>query len=763
MTKAIIQSLVMGTGLLIAKTTFAQNISSYDWINTQVAAATHNASVHSTVINTANNQVFAIGTFTGTITLNSTTLNSSGGNDIFIMRFHTNGTPQAIAKLGSTGDDQGKCIAWMNTTTTGLVIGGSYDGKILVHCINPSFANGAILTPPATAVQPFAQDIGMTTGFAKEIVNNKLIATGWFTGDATFGASSLIAGNRTSFVSKINTYTATGVTWSGAIQPDINIDNGDDEANAIVYSTVTNRIYITGYFKGQNRFGTTAPTMTAAGPRDIYIAAVNPATMAFVPGDQRQIGSSNSEVIGGGFGSDHEIGYTLATDVNGLFVGGRLNGIVTFGGPTPINVSRGGSWGFIARYNFTGGNLGSTTTTTVAAISQMSGSNNVPVVYSLACDGAGRIYYSGFAGTNTLVEDPTNSSNNINLKRALTNLTQYRCGMIGSYQTSNCALLWADRISQVYNPSEEYAVGNSVAIANCKLYLVGQIINRISAGNLSVGTALRTSSFVSALEPSLQLINGNPASGCYPSVPVNIPLTAATQFGGTLNWTGGSVSPTTGASVTATISNYGSTTYTVTTSGGTCPGQNASVTITINPSASGNTNAGPDISNCCWTGSPVTIGTPAVSGLTYSWSPSTGLNNASIAQPQVTISGSRTYTLTVTDQCGNAVTDNVSVNLNAGCCFTSPNNPGTSSVDNAHTRGFDLYPNPTTAVFKIEFKDDENVTKNITVMDVNGSIILSKSTNDLNMEIDLGNEAKGTYFVRVSTPTSISTQYLIKE
>ena len=42
------------------------------------------------------------------------------------------------------------------------------------------------------------------------------------------------------------------------------------------------------------------------------------------------------------------------------------------------------------------------------------------------------------------------------------------------------------------------------------------------------------------------------------------------------------------------------------------------------------------------------LGSPAVVGYTYSWSPITDLDNAGIAQPTATVNGTITYTLTVT-------------------------------------------------------------------------------------------------------------------
>jgi Secretion system C-terminal sorting domain len=58
-------------------------------------------------------------------------------------------------------------------------------------------------------------------------------------------------------------------------------------------------------------------------------------------------------------------------------------------------------------------------------------------------------------------------------------------------------------------------------------------------------------------------------------------------------------------------------------------------------------DAGPD-KQICPSGGSVMIGTPSVAGATYFWSPSTGLNNTSIAQPIASPTTTTIYTLTVT-------------------------------------------------------------------------------------------------------------------
>lgn len=83
--------------------------------------------------------------------------------------------------------------------------------------------------------------------------------------------------------------------------------------------------------------------------------------------------------------------------------------------------------------------------------------------------------------------------------------------------------------------------------------------------------------------------------------------------------------------------------------------QQITVRDTVNP------DAGPDTATCA--GIPVQIGSPAVSGWSYSWSPTTGLNDPNISNPIATVTGEITYYVTATDQVGCAGIDSVTVSL----------------------------------------------------------------------------------------------------
>ena len=140
-------------------------------------------------------------------------------------------------------------------------------------------------------------------------------------------------------------------------------------------------------------------------------------------------------------------------------------------------------------------------------------------------------------------------------------------------------------------------------------------------------------------------------------------------------------SPSTGLnnprSATPIASPMTTTTYTVTGDNGGCSAT-GTVTVTVEPLPT--PSAGPDRVLC--SGQSAQLGTAPVAGLTYSWSPSTGLNSTSGAQPTVTLTNTGTaprttvYTLTAVSATGCVgsstvrVTVNPTVTANAGAAQT---------------------------------------------------------------------------------------------
>jgi gliding motility-associated-like protein len=120
------------------------------------------------------------------------------------------------------------------------------------------------------------------------------------------------------------------------------------------------------------------------------------------------------------------------------------------------------------------------------------------------------------------------------------------------------------------------------------------------------------------------------------------------------------LSSTTGAAVTSNTTS--SITYTVTGTTNACSASAVSSVIINAPPVS---NAGNDITIC--TGTFGNIGSPATVGYTYAWSPASGLSDATVANPTITLTNAtaspvvNTYTVTTTATCTSTDVVNVTV------------------------------------------------------------------------------------------------------
>ena len=103
------------------------------------------------------------------------------------------------------------------------------------------------------------------------------------------------------------------------------------------------------------------------------------------------------------------------------------------------------------------------------------------------------------------------------------------------------------------------------------------------------------------------------------------------------------------------------TTYHVTATDNNGCTKSDSIVVVVHPNPIA--NAGSDLTYCKL--AHATLGTTAISGYTYKWSPATGLTASNIANPTVNITATITYTVTVTNSYGCFDTDNVVVTVNA--------------------------------------------------------------------------------------------------
>ncbi|MDB5269299.1 MAG: hypothetical protein JWP58_2339, partial [Hymenobacter sp.] len=172
--------------------------------------------------------------------------------------------------------------------------------------------------------------------------------------------------------------------------------------------------------------------------------------------------------------------------------------------------------------------------------------------------------------------------------------------------------------------------------------------------------------------------NAGPDLTVCPNV-ASTPLGVAAITGFTYSWSPATgLSSATVAQPTVTLPNTTGSpitqTYTLTVSSGPNCLSTDAVVVTVSPAAVA--DAGPARNTCSGVTSAA-IGTPALAGYTYSWSPATGLSSATAAQPTVTLTNTtgtpitQTYTVTATSSTGCTATSTVIVTINTAAEATA--------------------------------------------------------------------------------------------
>jgi len=137
--------------------------------------------------------------------------------------------------------------------------------------------------------------------------------------------------------------------------------------------------------------------------------------------------------------------------------------------------------------------------------------------------------------------------------------------------------------------------------------------------------------------------------------------------------------------------------------------------------------------------------------MSYVWSPATGLNNATIANPIASPTQTTTYTVTATDFSGEAaVTDQITITVNPASGVGINEN----SISN-----FGMFPNPSNGEVTIA---STQIGGTIQIADATGRMVSSKIISTENTFIDLSENNSGVYFVSIiGTDGSSTTKKLI--
>ncbi|MHB8260172.1 MAG: NHL domain-containing protein [Bacteroidia bacterium] len=183
-------------------------------------------------------------------------------------------------------------------------------------------------------------------------------------------------------------------------------------------------------------------------------------------------------------------------------------------------------------------------------------------------------------------------------------------------------------------------------------------------------------------------------------------------------------------------------------------------------------NAGPNVTNvepCCggWAASGVTIGTPSVTNMSYTWTPSnSSLSSYTVAQPTSTWSSTtcEIYSVSVSYSLCTTATSTVQVcaqaYTGASCCrLAKPTTDGFNGI--ALPTNFSVYPNPSNSSITIGLYDMADYVR---IIDMQGRTVYEAQNTDAGeLKLDISQYNKGIYFVMAKIGNTLEKQKLIVE
>jgi hypothetical protein len=276
--------------------------------------------------------VYIIGSFFGTASFGSTSLNSLGSEDVFVAKLDTNGVWQWAKNGGGTQTDRGYGVS-VDTSGNVYITGDFWGTASFGSTTLTSLGNSDIFVAKLSTIGVWqwaksagsGGNMGETgTDIAVDSSGNAYV-TGYFMDTATFGTTSLTSqGSQDVFIAKLDT---DGVWQWAKNGGGTSSDGGSD----ITVDTSGN-IYVTGSFSATAIFGSTS--LTSQGEYDVFIAKL----------------TSNAiwhwATSAGGTRWDSGIGIAVDTTGN-IYVTGEFMETAMFGS---ISLTSQGSWDvFIAK------------------------------------------------------------------------------------------------------------------------------------------------------------------------------------------------------------------------------------------------------------------------------------------------------------------------------------------------------------------------------------------------------------------------------
>ena len=294
------------------------------------------------IVTDENGNSYVTGYFSGTAQFGSFSLNSAGGEDIFIAKYNPRGVCLWAKSAGGTDIDHGRAVSidkqgnlyvtgfFKDTATfdtTNLVSRGGSDIFIAKYTQNGNI----IWSKKAGGTNGGTEDGGF--GICNDNAGN-IYVTGVFSGTSTFDSFFLTHGG--TFIAR---YDSVGnCVWA----KQSNNSSLHDPAKGIQLSPSNESIYVTGYFVNFISFGSDTLAATG-GNQDIYLTKLD-TSGNFLWGRN----------VGGAYNNDFGRDLTLDPNEN-IYLIGSFQNTATFGTNTTITSSPFSRDNvFIAKYDSSG-------------------------------------------------------------------------------------------------------------------------------------------------------------------------------------------------------------------------------------------------------------------------------------------------------------------------------------------------------------------------------------------------------------------------
>jgi hypothetical protein len=340
------------------------------------------------------NNLYLTGTYKGTMlagALTRTNADASGlTTDVFLTKISPSNAIVWLTGQGNINNDEVTSIALDNSNNSYIV--GSFIGSITEGLATMTSAGlEDIFIKKSNSFNGGTTQLLRAGGSGSDLcldilvldTDNSLYLTGYFSGTAAFGSTSLVsAGGLDAFIAK---YDQTLNLWDSAFSGG---GSGEDMGKALTTNNTTN-IFLTGTFNTvANLFG---QSRTSSGNKDVFIAKFNP------------ILAPASGVFKLGDNSNDDVNDILFISLNNVYIcGNYLSNSTSLSDASFAQVSTQNK-GYILQIDFL-------LNTVIWSETFLSKSNNT-IIYNLAEGLNQALYASGFTGAELILGGKSISSN----------------------------------------------------------------------------------------------------------------------------------------------------------------------------------------------------------------------------------------------------------------------------------------------------------------------------------------------------------------